>query len=159
MKAQLAQYKENFHQIIKKVFQGKSLSLIIGACKWLRDNKENYDLLYDKRGNNENKKAEPEEDSGLPSWVNNFQNAQKRNYIQNKKELKQKILKAFMRRTATSQFTEKGGEKNAKEDIDDDFINYESENDEDDYFSAKKVKTNVPGYDDNEDENDDFKVK
>mgnify|MGYP003579434555 CR=1 FL=1 len=114
------------------------MSLIIGACKWLRDNKENYDLLYDRRQNNENKKAEPEEDSGLPSWVNNFQNAQKRNYIQNKKELQQKILKAFMRRTAYT-FGEKPGEKAKKEDIDEDFINYESENEEEDYFSAKKV--------------------
>ena len=137
------------------------MSLIVGACKWLRDNQQNYDLLFDRNQDKGTSNTEKEESlDGFPSWVNNFQEAQKRNYIQTKKEAREKIMKAFNKKPSYKATTEKkqGTEKDDLEEL----IDYESENEDEDFgLTTKKSKLNPRG-DPNEDEdsqNDDFKVQ
>lgn len=133
------------------------MSLIVGACKWLRDNQQNHDLLF-KRYQDRNSKGEEkkeEEDNGLPSWINNFQDAQKRTYIKNQKEAKDKLISAFNKKpTYRSTNTAKAN----NDPLENDLIDYESE-EEECSIATKKTKYFPDGEDPSAPENDDFKVK
>ena len=98
---------------------------------------------------------------GLPSWVNNFQDVQKKNYIQTKKDAKEKLLKALNKKNPPYKGTEtpKKDKKDNTENVLEDLIEYESEDEEEECgFFTKKAK--IPGREDESSgpENDDFKV-
>lgn len=126
----------------------------------MKDNRENYDLLFKRHEETAGKRMkdkEEEDPDGLPSWVNNFQNAQKKNYIMNKKEYREKMVKELMKKAGVRKGT--GAQKDS-DDFLDELIDYESEGEEFGMTStAKKVRKTEEENEEKRAENDYFKVK